>query len=247
MKGPQDRPKTPPARTGEFQPTLAQKLLGREDCMYQAWYEIPHTQIRLPGLQETGQGYRRREVTGRDPLLEPLVGTLRTIRPMIDDHRSYLQKNETRTRNVLIDPVLRSLGWEVSQPDDVGLEYSVQRKRVDYALLGDDERPLILVEAKKLYEGLDPHRDKLLNYCTGAGVPYAILTDGNCWDLYHAWQEKPLDERRIDQIIITSREPPVAAQMFLKLWKTNVRAGRWGLGDTNNLGVSINQTKESTQ
>ena len=75
-------------------------------------------------------------------LLEPLVTTLRTARTIIDEHRSHIQKNEIRTRNVLIDPVLRSLGWDVSRLNEVEVEYGTSRKRVDYALLGDERKPL---------------------------------------------------------------------------------------------------------
>ena len=81
-----------------------------------------------------------------------------------------------------------------------------------------------MIEAKKLDENLDSHRSQMLTYCTEAGVPYAVLTDSNCWDLYNAWQKKPMDERKIVQVILSSREPPVAARMLLRLWRENVRA-----------------------
>ena len=143
---------------------------------------------------------------------------------MISEHRSKIKKNEIRTRTVLIDPVLRSLGWDVSKLEDVEVEFGVTKKRVDYALLGDNGAPLVLVEAKALDISLDTHRSQMLTYCTEIGVPYAVLTDGNCWDIYDAWQKKPLEERRIVQVIISSREPAIAARMLLRLWKENVRA-----------------------
>ena len=165
-------------------------------------------------------------------LLEPLVTSLRVVKQAIDDHRSLIGKNEIRTRNVLVDPVLRSLGWDVGNLADVEVEFGPSKKRVDYALLGDARKPLVLVEAKKLDESLDSHRTQILTYCTEIGIPYAVLTDGNCWDIYHAWQGKPLDERRIVQVIISSRPPPTAARMLLRLWKENVRANGLLLDDS---------------
>ena len=158
-------------------------------------------------------------------LLEPLAGTLATTRHYIDKHRAHLSKNEIRTRNVLIDPVLRSLGWDVSVLEDVDVEYGAGQKHVDYALLGKDKKPVVLIEAKKLDSNLDSHRAQLLTYSTEIGVPYAVLTDGNRWDLYDIWQKKPMAERKLFELIIASHEPPTAAAMLLILWKDYVRTG----------------------
>ena len=158
-------------------------------------------------------------------LLEPLVSALRDARQAIDQHKEHLSKNEIRTRNVLIDPVLRALGWDVSILDDVDVEHGAGKKRVDYALLGNDRRPVVLIEAKKLDEDLNSNRTQMLTYCTEVGVRYGVLTDGNCWDLYNLWQEAPIDDRLALQVILSSREPVIAARMLLRLWKDSVREG----------------------
>ena len=65
--------------------------------------------------------------------------------------------DETRTRYTLIDPILRVLGWELSDPSQVRVEIDIDMssavKKADYALFkksGSGERPWILVEAKRL-------------------------------------------------------------------------------------------------
>ena len=173
----------------------------------------------------------------KDNLLEPLVSAITTTRNVIDQQRVHVSKNELRTRNILVDPVLRALGWDVSVLEDVEVEYGAGKQRVDYALLGKENKPLVLVEAKKLDEELNSKRTQMLTYCTEVGVRYGVLTDGNCWDLYDVWQDKPMDERRVLQVIISSRPPAIAAKMLLMLWKEYVREGGLPYGneeDTSN-------------
>lgn len=180
-------------------------------------------------------------------LLEPLVSTIRVVRGLIDSKRAHLSKNETRTRVVLIDPVLRALGWDVSALADVEVEYGPQAKRVDYALLDAKGQPLVLIEAKKLDEELTSKRTQMLTYCTEVGVCYGVLTDGNCWELYDIWQNKSLDDRMKAQIILSSREPAIAARMLLVLWKDFVRDGGLAMALETDKGAVANSREEKTK
>ena len=58
-----------------------------------------------------------------DHLLEPLVSVIQTARYSIDNNRDYVSKNEIRTRDTLVEPVLRALGWDVSVLENVQVEY----------------------------------------------------------------------------------------------------------------------------
>ena len=61
--------------------------------------------------------------------------------------------HETSTRYIIIDPVLRALGWDLSDPKDCIVEYKVSPRSmssVDYALLDDRGNPAVLVEAKRI-------------------------------------------------------------------------------------------------
>src|SRR6266852_713750 len=63
---------------------------------------------------------------------------------------------EQNTKAALIEPVLRVLGWDIEDPDEVHREYK-QRSMdnpVDYALVLDG-KPVLFVEAKGLRENLD--------------------------------------------------------------------------------------------
>ena len=50
--------------------------------------------------------------------LDDLQGIIKKLQDMIEAYRDHLSRHETRTRQVLIDPLLRELGWDVSDPND---------------------------------------------------------------------------------------------------------------------------------
>jgi len=67
-----------------------------------------------------------------------------------------LQWDEAKTRALLIDAMLLQAGWNVTKPDQVGIEFEVVypdnksgKGYVDYVLWGDNGQPLAVVEAKK--------------------------------------------------------------------------------------------------
>src|SRR5579859_2928291 len=63
---------------------------------------------------------------------------------------------EQNTKAALIEPMLRVLGWDVEDPDEVHREYKQKSmdNPVDYALMLDG-KPALFVEAKGLRENLD--------------------------------------------------------------------------------------------
>ena len=57
--------------------------------------------------------------------LDDLVSVIWTLQRRICAHGAALRENETRTRMALCDPLLRVLGWDVSDPGLVMPEYNV--------------------------------------------------------------------------------------------------------------------------
>lgn len=85
------------------------------------------------------------------------VGTLetaiRSVRRCALNDKDYLGVYEFRTKYVLIDPLLRALGWDTGDPRQVQLEFETgtSAKRADYALFKPGvEKPAGLIEAKVL-------------------------------------------------------------------------------------------------
>ena len=158
--------------------------------------------------------------------LDDLVGVIRTLQRRICAHGAALRENETRTRMVLCDPLLRMLGWDVADPGLVMPEYNVSGRRADYALLGPDVRLVATIEAKKLGESLAAHRMQMLNHSNASGVDYAGLTDGDRWELYEVFKKGQLEDRRILDVSISGMAAHEFALKILLLWRPNLEWGR---------------------
>ena len=154
-------------------------------------------------------------------LLGPLVDAIETVKQRIREHGSSLRENETRTRVALIDPILQALGWDVSDPSSVTLEYDVSGRRADYALLRSEGKPAATIEAKKLGENLQQHRMQMLNYANASGVDYAGLTDGDTWELYDVFKRGELQDRQLLGLTLSQTTVNEAALRFLLLWRPN--------------------------
>ena len=157
--------------------------------------------------------------------LDDLIALIELLRARIGSHHTVLRENETRTRMALIDPLMHALGWDVSDPGVVTPEYKVSGGWADYALLRSDGRPAATVEAKKLGEALASHRMQMLNYANASGIDYAVLTDGNRWELYDIFKRGPLEERRILEVSIAADPAHESALKLLLLWRPNLASG----------------------
>ena len=158
--------------------------------------------------------------------LDDLAGCIELLKERMQSFRPALGENEIRTRAALIDPLLRALGWDVSDPAVVMPEYKIDNKPVDYALFRPDGKPAATLEAKKLGESLGAHRMQMLNYANMDGIEYAGLTDGNHWELYKVFQAGRLEERRILEVSIADAPTHESALKLLLLWRPNLSSGQ---------------------
>ena len=157
--------------------------------------------------------------------LDDLKETIETLRKRIKEHRAYLEGYETRTRQGLIDPMLRALGWDVEDPHSVELEYGIKRKWVDYALMGSD-KPIAVIEAKVLGTSLDDDvKQQVLNYANTDGVDYMVVTDGDHWQMFDVFKRGQLEDRVLMEFRLTRDEPYACALQALGLWRPNLASG----------------------
>ena len=157
--------------------------------------------------------------------LDDLKETIETLRERIQAHRPYLEGNETRTRQVLIDPVLHTLGWDVGDPNSVELEYRIGRDWADYVLM-DSGRPIAVIEAKALGKPLDDKETmQALNYANSAGIPYMTLTNGDHWRMLEVFKQAPIKDRILMNFQLTQDEPYTCALQALGLWRPNLASG----------------------
>ena len=98
--------------------------------------------------------------------------------------------NESQTRTWFIDPFLGSLGYDTSNPTIVVPEYEASfanatGETVDYALLDNNKRPMILIEAKRLNTTLDiGDARQLSSYFNNTEARVGILTNGIIYEVY---------------------------------------------------------------
>ena len=145
--------------------------------------------------------------------------------------RSILETlTEEQTRLLIIDPVLRALGW--STPN-LYREWNLPGgKRVDYALFPSDRlrtirnstTPLIIIEAKRYWRGLykdepgyliwDDDIMQLRNYSgvLDDDLYLAVFTNGHTWLLFDIEEGKGMAERPSETVRIMDENPRDAAQ-----------------------------------
>jgi len=113
---------------------------------------------------------------------------------------------EQNTKAALVEPVLRALGWDVGDPEEVWREY--RRKNtdnpVDYALL-ILRTPRLFIEAKALGGDLDEPRwaSQIMGYAVVSGVEWVVLTNGDEYRVYNSHAPVPVEEKLFRTIRIS--------------------------------------------
>ncbi len=138
-------------------------------------------------------------------------------------HRDKLRQSEALTRNALVDPLLRALGWDTEDPALAMPEYKLGSGVADYALLGNG-KPAIVVEAKKLGTALDGAASQGIAYCIQDGIKYFAATDGKQWHVYETHRPVPLQEKKIVSFDIAD-SPAIVCLDALALWRRSVQNG----------------------
>jgi hypothetical protein len=104
--------------------------------------------------------------------------------------------NEENTKMALIAPMIRALGWDTTDPDEVNCEFRHKPKDtpVDFALMLQ-RTPRLLIEAKPLGHDLNERRavNQVISYSTQAGVQWVVLTNGAEWCIYNSTAQVPID------------------------------------------------------
>jgi hypothetical protein len=153
-----------------------------------------------------------------------LRNVLETVKQRIDRYGSK-GINEQDTKAALVQPVLRALGWDVEDLDDVQREYKIRRqdKPVDYAVFLEGEARLF-VEAKALGQNLDDRKwaNQIMGYAGVAGVGWVVLTDGNEYRLYNSHAAVPI-EKKLFRTVQIATDPINAQEMLSLLSKARMR------------------------
>ena len=153
--------------------------------------------------------------------MKELLEVLREVKERIDKYREELQRSEALTRYVLIDPVLRVLGWNTEDPSQVKPEFSTGSGIPDYALFAGSNFPLIMVEAKALGSSLKEAEEKGFKYCWKNKVPFYVITDGDRW-IIHDLRE--MGGKEIGKVSVSKDPVGETARTLLALWRPSMPA-----------------------
>lgn len=146
------------------------------------------------------------------------------IENQIEKVREQLRRGEFTSEAAVAQgillPTLHELGWPVFDTSIVIPEYSIEGRRVDYALCHPASRPAIFVEVKKVGHSDGADR-QLFEYAFHLGVPMAILTDGQEWSFYLPGEQGRYDERRVYKLDLIERDVEEAVARLEKYLNYN--------------------------
>jgi hypothetical protein len=112
--------------------------------------------------------------------------------------RYHAPLGEQNTKAALIEPLLRGIGWDVEDVDEVHREYRVRSmdNPVDYALMLD-RKPALFVEAKGTRENLEDRKwaGQIMQYAAVAGVEWVLLTNGDEYRIYNSHATVPVEDK----------------------------------------------------
>lgn len=148
--------------------------------------------------------------------LSNLSEVLIQIQESANLYRETLKKNESATRAVLIDPILRALGWDTANTNMVEVEKTMDNVRADYALYDSNAIPRIIVEAKALGTNLDQKKlvMALVGYAFSFGLTDVFLTDGLVWEHFDNFQPGNLSPTKV--LNLAEDDPVACAAYFVQ-------------------------------
>ena len=153
--------------------------------------------------------------------LEKLLLLVETLKAHIEKHGGALKGSEALTRYTLIDPLLRTLGWDTADPSQV-----ITRFYSGYLLLGSDGKPAMMVDGKSLGSSLRyTALTQEMEDCLKARIAYFAITDGNCWDIYETHRPVPIEEKRVITFDISSGPTEKVCLQALALWRPSLKSG----------------------
>ena len=136
------------------------------------------------------------------PSTDELCDAITIARERLRKYEDYVGGKETRTRVLIIDEILKGLGWDVTDPRLVKMELGDNRSIIDYVLIGEGGEHLGVVEAKRSKDVLrDIDRRQASGYAVELGVSFAILTNGWRWE---AWKVDQAIARKDAMIVQTN-------------------------------------------
>ena len=137
------------------------------------------------------------------------------LKEHIDDIRNQLKEglfiNEAAVSQGIVLRLLNVLTWPTYNTQVIIPEYSVEGRRVDYALCHPPSKPIVFIEVKQV-GNIEGAERQLFEYAFHEGVPIAILTDGQEWQFFHPSGRGDYRERRVYKLDLIERDSEKSAE-----------------------------------
>lgn len=154
-------------------------------------------------------------------MIDKLTLTIEAIKAKSVEHF-----DETAIKQTVILRLLSDLDWNIFDREEVYPEYTIESRRVDFALRSNSKNKVFL-EVKRPEENLERHQEQLLNYSFRLGVPIAILTNGITWQFYLPLKEGAWTNRKFYTIDFRNQsEKEIAEKLIAFLTKENVSSDK---------------------
>lgn len=143
------------------------------------------------------------------------------VREMIEKARGHLEggvvRSEADVRLYILNPLLRSLGWDMEDPGVIRREYAVTGGKnyfFDYALFDHQKRVVFVVEAKASGKLDGGARDQLLLYAMKTQTRLGLTTDGRVWSFYLPLGHGSSAERLVQEVDLGTTGTEAAANLL---------------------------------
>ncbi len=164
--------------------------------------------------------------------------TIRAVEEAVEHVKTQLGKlpegkryplNEWPTHYILVDPILEALGWRTHDYDDCEVEALMPdgqyQRKADYLLYNSKGRPVVVIEAKCLWDDLDNDSsvEQLAGYARELRQGVGVLTNGTEWHLYKLNRNIDFTGKRVVRVDVLDGVLREKAQV-LHEW---LDAGNW--------------------
>lgn len=160
-----------------------------------------------------------------------LKEAIRQFRQQLTDYpKADYRYNEATTRNVVINPILEALGWDLCNLDQCGYEINPKgelwgNRKADYVLGTPSNRTVIVIEAKQMSNPLtsEKEEEQLAGYAEGLLSGFAVLTNGTDRYIYNLRMRGGFSDKLVGEVNLLECNVTEAAQI-LHRW---LDANRW--------------------
>jgi len=156
-------------------------------------------------------------MNGLSELLPSIIEKIKKFRPLYE-------QSEMAVREQIINPILKSLGWNPENPEDIQPNVSTEEGVPDYSLIKNAKK-ILFIEAKKLSVDIEQREviRQLAKYSFGEGTKYGVLTNGAVWVLIRSFEEgTTLTERIVWKTDLENEELSAVCRKMVTISKNKI-------------------------